>query len=150
MKQNISFPRIFPSRCYVRLWGLSQRVRSRTGLLEQIPVPREGLGSETSDIGGAVGRIAVFEILISNDQDGATVTILSPQYYKHQGQITAWISSYKMTLGECAQHFKHQISVFEGAILPRPKKSVLISAARARYCCSSRLFCYIDARRYSH
>ncbi|KAI0388514.1 hypothetical protein F5Y17DRAFT_200422 [Xylariaceae sp. FL0594] len=30
-----------------------------------------------------------------------------------------------MTLGECAQHFKHQISVCKRNILPRPKKPVL-------------------------
>ncbi|KAI0831523.1 condensation domain-containing protein [Hypoxylon sp. FL0890] len=102
--------------------GSSLKVSSRNGLLEQIPVPGKALKSKTSDIGNAVGRIAVFEILISVDQGNATVTILSPSCSHHQGQIRAWTGAYERMLKQCAEPFKDR--TFIPPVLHNVKRDV--------------------------
>lgn len=70
------------------------------GVLEQMILPGRTLDSRTSDIGPAVGRIALFEVNTTIDQGSAKIKFLYNRNSIHTDRITAWIQNYEHLLLE--------------------------------------------------
>lgn len=70
------------------------------GVLEQMILPGRTLDSRTSDIGPAVGRIALFEVNTTIDQGSAKIKFLYNRNSLHADKITAWINNYEHLLLE--------------------------------------------------
>lgn len=70
------------------------------GVLEQMILPGRTLDSRTSDIGPAVGRIALFEVNTTIDQGSAKIKFLYNRKSLHADKITAWINNYEHLLLE--------------------------------------------------
>lgn len=70
------------------------------GVLEQMVLPGRTLDSRTSDIGPAVGRIAIFEVNTTIDQGAAKIKFLYNRHSQHADKITAWINNYEHLLLE--------------------------------------------------
>jgi non-ribosomal peptide synthetase component F len=70
------------------------------GVLEQMILPGRTLDSRTSDIGPAVGRIALFEVNTTIDQGSAKIKFLYNRHSLHADKITAWISNFEHLLLE--------------------------------------------------
>lgn len=70
------------------------------GVLEQMILPGRTLDSRTSDIGPAVGRIALFEVNTTIDQGSAKIKFLYNRNSLHSDKITSWISNYEHLLLE--------------------------------------------------
>lgn len=70
------------------------------GVLEQMVLPGRTLEARTSDIGPAVGRIALFEVNTTIDQGSAKIKFLYNRHSQHADQIKAWIQNYEHLLLE--------------------------------------------------
>ncbi|KUI53393.1 Nonribosomal peptide synthetase 12 [Cytospora mali] len=70
------------------------------GVLEQMALPGRTLDSSTSDIGPAVGRIALFEVNTTIDQGAAKIKFLYNRHSLHADKITTWIHKYEHLLYE--------------------------------------------------
>lgn len=70
------------------------------GVLEQMVLPGRTLEARTSDIGPAVGRIAMFEVNTTVDQGSAKIKFLYNRHSKNLDRITAWIQNYEHLLLE--------------------------------------------------
>ncbi|KAI2602008.1 hypothetical protein GGR54DRAFT_558804 [Hypoxylon sp. NC1633] len=88
--------------------GTMQSVQSKDALLERLPVPGRTLGSNSSDIGRDVGRIAVFEVIVSVDQGETQFEIHYHRNSKHQEQIHDWIRTYENTLRRTTARMQHE------------------------------------------
>lgn len=82
------------------LQGLGKDPLSGNGVLEQMFLPGRTLGSRTSDIGPAVGRIAIFEVNTTIDQGSAKINFLYNRHSLHADKITQWINNYEHLLFE--------------------------------------------------
>jgi hypothetical protein len=79
--------------------GSLQQIERDNGVLEQL-APGQPLGSQASDIGSAVGRIALFEVAIVVDQGAATIKFIYSSVSRHQQHISQWVRSYEHLLLE--------------------------------------------------
>lgn len=70
------------------------------GVLEQIALPGRTIGSQISDIGPSVGRIALFEVNTTVDQGAAKIKFLYNRNSKHADMIKIWITNYEHLLLE--------------------------------------------------
>lgn len=70
------------------------------GVLEQMVLPGRTLASRTSDIGPAVGRIALFEVNTTVDQGSAKIKFLYNRHSQYTDRITTWINNYQHLLFE--------------------------------------------------
>lgn len=70
------------------------------GVLEQMALPGRTIGSRSSDIGPAVGRIALFEVNTTVDQGSAKIKFLYNRNSKHADMIKVWITNYEHLLLE--------------------------------------------------
>lgn len=70
------------------------------GVLEQMVLPGRTLEARTSDIGPAVGRIALFEINTTIDQGSAKIKFLYNRRSQQAAQINTWINNYEHLLLE--------------------------------------------------
>lgn len=70
------------------------------GVLEQMVLPGRTLDTRTSDIGPAVGRIAMFEVNTTIDQGSARIKVLYNRHSQNVDRITAWIHNYEHLLFE--------------------------------------------------
>ncbi|KAL1848678.1 NRPS protein [Diaporthe australafricana] len=70
------------------------------GVLEQMILPGRTLDSRISDIGPAVGRIALFEVNTTIDQGSAKIKFLYNRNSLHAEKITTWINNYEHLLLE--------------------------------------------------
>lgn len=70
------------------------------GVLEQMILPGRTLDSRTSDIGPAVGRIALFEVNTTIDQGSAKIKFLYNRNSLQADKITSWINNYEHLLLE--------------------------------------------------
>jgi non-ribosomal peptide synthetase component F len=75
------------------------------GLLEPVSPPDYDVKSLISDIGPAVGRIALFEVSVVMDADGAHVEAVYTQT-KHQARIQEWLGKFEETLIDSATRLK--------------------------------------------
>lgn len=82
------------------LQNLGKDPLSGDGVLEQMILPGRTLDSRTSDIGPAVGRIALFEVNTTIDQGSAKIKFLYNRKSLHADKITAWINNYEHLLLE--------------------------------------------------
>ncbi|KAK2606697.1 hypothetical protein N8I77_005428 [Diaporthe amygdali] len=82
------------------LQNLGKDPLSGDGILEQMILPGRTLDSPTSDIGPAVGRIALFEVNTTIDQGAAKIKFLYNRNSLHAERITAWINNYEHLLLE--------------------------------------------------
>ncbi|ROW06871.1 hypothetical protein VMCG_04076 [Cytospora schulzeri] len=82
------------------LQGLGKDPLNGNGVLEQMFLPGRTLGSRTSDIGPAVGRIALFEVNTTIDQGSAKINFLYNRHSLHADKITLWINNYEHLLFE--------------------------------------------------
>lgn len=80
--------------------GEIQNVGRDNGVLEQIALPGRTLDSRISDIGPAVGRIALFEVNTTVDQGSAKIKFLYNRNSKHVNMIKLWINNYEHLLLE--------------------------------------------------
>ncbi|ROW00548.1 hypothetical protein VSDG_03407 [Cytospora chrysosperma] len=82
------------------LQGLGKDPLNGNGVLEQMFLPGSTLGSRTSDIGPAVGRIALFEVNTTIDQGSAKINFLYNRHSLHADKIALWINNYEHLLFE--------------------------------------------------
>lgn len=69
-------------------------------VLEQMDLPGRTLHPRTSDIGPAVGRIAVFEVNTTMDHGVAKIKFLYNRNSLHANKITTWVQNYEHLLYE--------------------------------------------------
>ncbi|KAI1476528.1 hypothetical protein F4774DRAFT_392620 [Daldinia eschscholtzii] len=87
--------------------GKLQNTKSQDALLEQLPTSGMGPASSVTDVGNDVGRIAIFEISISDEKGGSRVEFLYPKDCVHQEKVHSWFYGYERILlqaAECLQH----------------------------------------------
>lgn len=80
--------------------GNIQNIGRENGVLEQLSLPGRTLDSRTSDIGPAVGRIALFEVNTTIDQGSAKIEFLYNRHSRHVDLIKSWITNYEHLLLE--------------------------------------------------
>ncbi|KAK8092189.1 Nonribosomal peptide synthetase 12 [Apiospora kogelbergensis] len=71
-------------------------------LLQQLPIPKESIGSETSDIGPNVGRIALFEVSASVEYGELKFKFVCSRESSRQDLIQLWVRS-------CEAHLRQTI-----------------------------------------
>ncbi|CAJ2508613.1 Uu.00g136390.m01.CDS01 [Anthostomella pinea] len=102
----------------------SRHVQSQHALLKQIPVPGKTLTSRVSDVGSSVRRIAVFEVLISVNHNGATLAVLYQHQSKHKKLVERWIRLCERLLRQWIQQLPHtHQQPAESPVRPRPMLS---------------------------
>ncbi|CAN8104307.1 unnamed protein product [Discula destructiva] len=79
--------------------GEIQNLGRDSGVLEQMALPGR-INSRISDIGPAVGRIALFEVNTTIDQGSAKIKFLYNRNSKHTNLIKTWITNYEHLLLE--------------------------------------------------
>ncbi|KAK0382932.1 hypothetical protein NLU13_8848 [Sarocladium strictum] len=75
------------------------------GLLEPVSPPNHDVKPLISDIGPAVGRIALFELSVVIDADGAHVETVYTRT-KHQARVQRWLGKFEETLIDGATRLK--------------------------------------------
>lgn len=80
--------------------NLSKDLSQGHSVLEQMDMPGHTLHPRTSDIGPAVGRIAVFEVNTTMDHGIAKIKFLYNRTSLHAERITAWVQNYEHLLYE--------------------------------------------------
>ncbi|ROW17134.1 hypothetical protein VPNG_01358 [Cytospora leucostoma] len=75
-------------------------------VLEQMVLPGRTLDSRTSDIGPAVGRIALFEINTTIDQGSAKIKFIYNRHSLHADKIVMWINNYERLLSEAISRLR--------------------------------------------
>lgn len=87
--------------------GSLQHLERDNGVMEQLAIPGRTLASATSDIGGAVGRIALFEVSAMIDQGSAKIKFLYSRFSKDQARISQWIHNYEHLLLEAIGRLRY-------------------------------------------
>lgn len=87
--------------------GEIQNLGRDNGVLEQMALPGRTLDSRISDIGPAVGRIALFEVNTTIDQGSAKIEFLYNRNSKHAGRIKTWITNYEHLLLEAIGRLRY-------------------------------------------
>ncbi|KAK4237065.1 hypothetical protein C8A03DRAFT_34994 [Achaetomium macrosporum] len=87
--------------------GSLQHLERENGVLEQLAMPGRTLASSTSDIGGNVGRIALFEVSAMVDQGSAKVKFLYSRFSKDQARISQWVQNYEHLLFEAIGRLRY-------------------------------------------
>ncbi|KAL2017968.1 hypothetical protein VTK56DRAFT_1500 [Thermocarpiscus australiensis] len=87
--------------------GSLQHLERDNGVMEQLAIPGRTLASATSDIGGNVGRIALFEVSAMVDQGSAKVKFLYSRYSKDQARISQWVQNYEHLLLEAIGRLRY-------------------------------------------
>lgn len=80
--------------------NLSKDLSQGQSVLEQMDMPGRTLHPRTSDIGPAVGRIAVFEVNTTMDHGVAKIKFLYNRNSLHAERITTWVQNYEHLLYE--------------------------------------------------
>lgn len=80
--------------------SLSKDLSQGGSVLEQMDMPGRTLHPRTSDIGPAVGRIAVFEVNTTMDHGVAKIKFLYNRKSLHTDKIATWIQNYEHLLFE--------------------------------------------------
>lgn len=79
---------------------LSKDLSQGNSVLEQMDMPGRTLHPRTSDIGPAVGRIAVFEVNTTMDHGVAKIKFLYNRNSLHADRIATWVQNYEHLLYE--------------------------------------------------
>ncbi|KAK2596657.1 hypothetical protein QQS21_006278 [Conoideocrella luteorostrata] len=70
------------------------------GILEPTAAPDREVRSLASDIGPAIGRLALIEVSVGVDDHGARIEILYNANSKHQDRIASWIKKFESSILE--------------------------------------------------
>lgn len=76
------------------------QLQRENGILEPIAAPDHEVRSLASDVGPAVGRIALFEVSVGVDDDGARVEFFYNHNSKHKERIVRWMDNFKSSILE--------------------------------------------------
>ncbi|KAL2214584.1 hypothetical protein CC79DRAFT_1346345 [Sarocladium strictum] len=76
-----------------------------SGLLQPVSPPGYEVKSLISDIGPAVGRIALFEVSVVMDADGAHIEAVFTET-KHQSRVQEWLGKFEETLLDSAERLQ--------------------------------------------
>lgn len=87
--------------------GSLQHLERDNGVMEQLAIPGRTLASATSDIGGSVGRIALFEVSAMIDQGSAKIKFLYSRFSKDQARISQWVHNYEHLLLEAIGRLRY-------------------------------------------
>lgn len=87
--------------------GKIMNLAKDNGVLEQMVLPGRTLEERTSDIGKAVGRIALFEVNTTIDHGSAKVKFLFNRQSKNADRIKAWIQNYEHLLLEAIGRLRY-------------------------------------------
>ena len=98
--------------------GSLQNLDRDNGVMEQLAIPGRTLASTTSDIGGNVGRIALFEISAMVDQGIAKIKFLYNRSSKDQARITQWVQNYEHLLLEAIGRLRYHPQELTTADVP--------------------------------
>ncbi|KAL2270705.1 hypothetical protein VTJ83DRAFT_76 [Remersonia thermophila] len=98
--------------------GSLEHLERENGVLEQLPIPGRSVASNTSDIGGNVGRIALFEVSAMVDQGAAKVKFLYNQASQDQARIAQWVHSYEHLLLEATRRLQNHPEELTQADVP--------------------------------
>lgn len=72
-----------------------QELYRKDGVLEPVTNPERGSYSLKSNVGDAVGRMAVFEVSILVEDSGTRVQFLYNKHSNHQARISAWVQGFE-------------------------------------------------------
>lgn len=98
--------------------GSLQHLERDNGVMEQLAIPGRTLASRTSDIGGNVGRIALFEVSAMVDQGSAKVKFLYNRCSKDHARITQWVHNYEHLLLEAIGRLRYHPQELTQADVP--------------------------------
>ena len=98
--------------------GSLQNLERDNGVMEQLAIPGRTLASSTSDIGGNVGRIALFEVNAMVDQGIAKIKFLYNRFSKDQARITQWVQNYEHLLLEAIGKLRYHPQELTTADVP--------------------------------
>ncbi|TWU78458.1 nrps [Metarhizium rileyi] len=74
------------------------QLQRQNGILEPVAAPDREVRSLASDVGPAVGRIALFEVSVGVDDYGARVEFSFNVNSKHQDRITQWMHNFELSI----------------------------------------------------
>lgn len=77
-----------------------QGLQRKDGILEPIPLPGQASSLVTSDIGDDVGRIALFQVSVTNNDAGANFEIIYNKHCAHLDRAKTWFQGFEHLLLE--------------------------------------------------
>jgi hypothetical protein len=81
------------------------KLHRKDGVLEPVIGAERKVDTVTSDIGGDVGRIALFEIAVAVEDDGTVVEILYIESQR-QERVGRWLQTFESLVRESTEHMK--------------------------------------------
>ncbi|KAK8086111.1 hypothetical protein PG994_001085 [Apiospora phragmitis] len=89
--------------------GPTQGPERQDRLLQQLPIPTASLVSETSDIGGSAGRIALFEVSASVEYGELKFKFVCNRDSQRQDLIQLWVRSCEAHLRQTIHRLRNQV-----------------------------------------
>ncbi|KAG6979717.1 Nonribosomal peptide synthetase fmqA [Fusarium oxysporum f. sp. conglutinans] len=100
-----------------------QQIQRQDGILELAPIPGENLGLIRSDIGPKVGRLSLFEVLVTTDDSGIRVEFAYNNNCNHQGNIQIWMQRFEDLILETIDRLRSRESELTLSDVPLLKTS---------------------------
>ncbi|OAQ70853.2 non-ribosomal peptide synthase [Pochonia chlamydosporia 170] len=96
------------------------QLQRENGILEPVAAPDREVRSLSSDVGPAVGRIALFEVSVGVDDYGARVEFSFNVNSRHQDRITQWMHNFELSILDaisCLSAMKPELTLSDVPLL---------------------------------